>query len=47
MYPQNKNRKVKTLLEGFFLVAGSVIKNLPANAGDMGLTPGSGRSHMP
>ena len=25
-------------------VPGSVIKNLPANAGDAGLTPGSGRS---
>ena len=24
--------------------AGSVVKNLPANAGDMGLIPGSGRS---
>ena len=23
---------------------GSVVKNLPANAGDMGLTPGLGRS---
>ena len=23
---------------------GSVVKNLPANAGDMGLIPGSGRS---
>ena len=26
---------------------GSVVKNLPANAGDMGLIPGPGRSHMP
>ena len=26
---------------------GSVVKNLPANAGDMGLSPGLGRSHMP
>ena len=24
----------------------SVVKNLPANAGDMGLSPGLGRSHM-
>ena len=23
-----------------------VVKNLPANVGDMGLTPGLGRSHM-
>ena len=25
----------------------SMVKNLPANAGDMGLIPGPGRSHMP
>ena len=25
---------------------GSVVKNPPANAGDTGLTPGLGRSHM-
>ena len=27
--------------------ADAVVKNLPANAGDMGLIPGLGRSHMP
>ena len=26
---------------------GSVVKNPPASAGDMGLIPGLGRSHMP
>ena len=26
---------------------GTVVKNPPANAGDMGLIPGLGRSHMP
>ena len=26
---------------------GAVVKNLPANAGDTGSTPGPGRSHMP
>ena len=26
---------------------GAVIKNLPANAGDMGSSPGPGRSYMP
>ena len=26
---------------------GAVVKNLPAKAGDTGLTPGPGRSHMP
>ena len=25
---------------------GSVVKNLPANAGDVGLIPGPGRSHV-
>ena len=27
--------------------AGAVVKNPPANAGDAGLSPGPGRSHMP
>ena len=26
---------------------GALVKNLPANAGDTGSSPGSGRSHMP
>ena len=26
---------------------GTVVKNLPANADDMGSSPGLGRSHMP
>ena len=26
---------------------GAVVKNLPANARDMGSSPGLGRSHMP
>ena len=26
---------------------GTVVKNPPANAGHMGLSPGLGRSHMP
>ena len=26
---------------------GAMVKNPPANAGDTGLSPGSGRSHMP
>ena len=26
---------------------GAVVKNLPANAGDMGSSPGPGRCHMP
>ena len=35
---------LKNLMGGF--LAGSVIKYPPANAGDMGSVPGSGRSHM-
>jgi len=36
------NQKLKM---GF--LGGSVIKNPPASAGDMGSIPGPGRSHMP
>ena len=35
----------KLSLEGF--PGGAVVENLPANAGDTGLSPGLGRSHMP
>ena len=35
----------KKYKEGF--PGGTVVKNLPANAGDMGSSPGLGRSHMP
>ena len=31
--------------EGF--PGGAVVENLPANAGDMGSSPGLGRSHIP
>ena len=33
--------------EGWDFPGGTVVKNLPANAGDMGSSPGPGRSHMP
>ena len=36
---------LKIILEGF--PGGSVVKNLPANAGDMNLIPDPERSHMP
>ena len=36
---------LKILSEGF--PGGAVVKNLPANAGDTGSSPGLGRSHMP
>ena len=29
------------------LPSGAMVKNLPANAGDTGWSPGLGRSHMP
>ena len=35
----------KTKISGF--PDGTVVKNPPANAGDMGSSPGPGRSHMP
>ena len=37
--------RFKSLLAGF--PGGAVVENLPANAGDTGLSPGLGRSHMP
>ena len=37
--------EIKRKLEGF--PGGAVVKNLPANAGDMGSSPGLGRSQMP
>ena len=36
---------IKTLNKGF--PGGTVVKNTPANAGDMGSSPGPGRSHKP
>ena len=39
------NSPVKKWVEGF--PGGAVVENLPANAGDMGSSPGLGRSHMP
>ena len=36
---------LKTCVWGF--PGGAVVENPPANAGDTGLSPGPGRSHMP
>ena len=36
--------RIKHLVQGF--PGGTVVKNLPANAGDTGLSPGPGRSQM-
>ena len=41
----SKNSYFKMVAGGF--PGGSVVKNPPANAGDMGSSPGQGRSHMP
>ena len=38
------NSLSKSLSQDF--AVGTVVKNLPASAGDMGLIPGLGRSHM-
>ena len=35
------------LIKGGDFPDGAVVKNPPANAGDTGLIPGPGRSHMP
>ena len=40
-----ENIKSKCQVLGFS--GGAVVKNLPANAGNMGLSPGPGRSHTP
>ena len=41
----NVNHTINHLTEGF--PGGAAVKNPPANAGDMGSSPGPGRSHMP
>ena len=38
---------VKNLYKVKDFPGGAVVKNLPPNAGDMGSSPGPGRSHMP
>ena len=42
---QFKKILIKNKSGGF--PGGAVVENLPANAGDMGSSPGLGRSHMP
>ena len=42
----NVSVRMKSYLTQGFL-GGSVVKNLPANAGDMGSVPGPERFHMP
>ena len=40
-----RKKKEIRVREGF--PGGTVVKNPPVNAGDTGLSPGPGRSHMP
>ena len=39
--------EIKKYLETRDFSGGAVVKNLPANAGGTGSSPGPGRSHMP
>ena len=45
----NKKGADIVLIKVYYLgfPGGTVVKNPPANAGDMGSSPGLGRSHMP
>ena len=44
----NINKTPNNLIKnGQGFPGGAVVENLPANAGDTGLSPGLGRSHMP
>ena len=45
MLTGKKKKKKRNAYRDF--TGGAVVKNLPANAGDMGSIPGMGRSHMP
>ena len=40
-----REMQIKTTMRGF--PGGAVVESLPANAGDTGLSPGLGGSHMP
>ena len=46
-FPKNKCQSGKITVPGLGSPGGAVVKNPPANAGDTGLSPGLGRSHMP
>ena len=39
--------ETESRMRGGDFPGGAVVKNPPANAGDTGLSPGPGRSHMP
>ena len=44
---KNQTTLPEYIREGRDFPGGAVVKNLPANAGDTGSSPGLGRSHMP
>ena len=43
----NKGKRALKMHTARDFPGGPVVKNLPDNAGDMGSSPGWGRSHMP
>ena len=46
-YHNKKKKKEKRNSSTADFPGGTVVKNPPANSGDMGSSPGPGRSHMP
>ena len=43
---RNKFRKMQSLEKHWDFPGGTVVKNLPTDAGDKGSSPGPGRSHV-
>ena len=46
-YPPLKVKPIELRIFALGFPGGAVVESLPANAGDMGSSPGLGRSHMP
>ena len=44
---KRQNHRKSKKMSGWDFPGGAVVKNPPANGGDMGSSPGPGRSHMP
>ena len=47
LIPLLRKEKYLVKIKAWGFPGGAVVENLPANAGDMGSSPGLGRSHMP
>ena len=45
--PESCDGRIITNYKNWDLPGGPMVKNLPAGEGDMGLSPGLGKSHMP